>query len=636
MTAVTLSHLLFVPLLAGGLLVPGWLLGRALRTPAGVVGALLGSAALLMNLVLVLDALDVTLTGAHLAASLAVLCTLLGIIAGFRPSANPVAPRLTAKNFRWQRYHWFLAPAALGLAAIATRAALEPLSGFDTLFRWDFLARQMLREGSLHFYPPIHAGDFLLYSWCDGIAPLVSSLYFWAYLSLGQVAAWATTPVVIGQALLLFWAVYQLAARRYDAATGCVAIAILATSSLLLWGVAMGQETGLTALSLIAMFLFVERHREEPAAHWLVWAGVAAGTGALAREYGLAFAALGALALAWRRTPRRGWLEFAFAAAIVALPWYLRNWAVTGNPLYSHPLGGLFPANPVYAEYMDTTRALRALGSSPEALWAYGTMLAGLASVPLWLGLAGGVTHWRERGPRLVALLALIAIWLWTAGQTSGGYMYSLRVLTPALALGAALGGALLGRRAVARPGWILLGLLTVLAVDAGARSLYLPFEPNVAWWRKRAPAWRDTDKRDALWRNSPNWAAINPNWAAIIDAADGRQIVVPDPYFHAILAARGAKPVPLFSPAVRFLFEPGANFSACLARLRDQQMRFIVVARLNDINERQLVLHPFFQRLQSTRPVVTTSLYFVYDLYSPELGGTIPIGAPPVSVHAP
>ena len=629
MTAATLGHFLFLPLLAGGLLVPGWLLGRALRTPAGAVGALLGSAALLMNLVLVLDAFDVALTGAHLAISLAGLCASLGIIARFRSSASPVAPRPTIDHFRWQRYHWFLAPAALGLAAIATRAALEPLSGFDTLFRWDFLARQMLREGSLHFYPPIGAGDFLLYGWCDGIAPLVSSLYFWAYLSLGRIAAWATTPIVIGQAVLLFWAVYQLAARRANAAAGCVATAILATSSVLLWGVAMGQETGLTALSLIAMFLFIERHREDPPARWLVWAGVAAGTGALAREYGLAFAALGALALAWRRTPRRGWLEFAFAAAIVALPWYLRNWAITGNPLYSHPLGGLFPANPVYAEYMDMTRELRGLDASPGAPLSHVTLFAGLASVPLLFGLAGGVTRWRERGPWLVALLAVSAIWLWTAGQTAGGYGYSLRVLTPALALGAALGGALLGRWAAARPGWILLGLLTVLAIDAGARSLYLPIDPSVAWWHERASAWRDFGRNAARWCN-------NPNWAALADAADGRQIVVSDPFFHAILVARGAKPVPLVSPAVRFLFEPGANFSACLARLRDQQMRFIMVARRNDINDRQLALHPFFQRLQSTRPVVSTSLYFVCDLYSPELGGTIPIGAPPVSVHAP
>jgi Dolichyl-phosphate-mannose-protein mannosyltransferase len=629
MTTGTLGYLLFLPLLAGGLLVPGWLLGRALRTPAGAVGALLGSAALLMNLILALDALDVPLTGAHIAAGLAVLCALLGIVTGCRPSANPVAPRLTARNFRWQRHHWFLLPAALGLGAIALQASLEPLSGFDTAFRWDFLARQMLRQGNLHFYPPIRADDFLLYGWCDGIAPLVSSLYFWAYLSLGQVAAWATTPIVIGQALLLFWAVYQLAARRANAAAGCAAAAILATSGVLLWGVAMGQETGLTALSLIAMFLFIERHRDDPSAHWLVWAGVAAGTGALAREYGLAFAALGGLALAWQRVPRRGWLEFALTVAVVALPWFARNWLKTGNPLYSYALGGLFPANPVSAEYYRIVGQVHGLGADASPLSGLAILLGSLAGIPLALGCAGAVALRRQSGPWLVAIACVVALWLWSVGQTSGGYAYSLRVLTPALALGAVLGGALLGRWAAARRGGILCGLLTVLAIDAGARSLYLPIDPLVAWWRPSTPSWRD------FGRNAARWSA-NPNWAALADAADGRKIFVSDPFFHALLVARGAKPVPLFSPAVRFLFEPDTNFSTCLARLRDQQMRFVMVARHNDVNDRQLALHPFFQRLQSARPVVTASLYFVYDLYSPELGGTIPIVAPPPPVHAP
>jgi hypothetical protein len=293
-------------------------------------------------------------------------------------------------HFRWQRYHWFLVPAALGFGAIAWRAILEPLSGFDTPFRWDFLARQMLRLGSLHFYPPVNADDFLHYGWCDGIAPLVSSLYFWAYLSLGQMADWATTPIVIGQALLLFWAVYQLAARRVNAAAGCAATAILATSGVLLWGVAMGQETGLTALSLIAMFLFIERHRDDPSAHWLVWAGVAAGTGALAREYGLAFAALGGLALAWQRVPRRGWLEFALAVAVVALPWFARNWLKTGNPLYSYALGGLFPANPVSAEYYRVVGQLHGLGAEASPLPGLAILLGSLAGVPLALGCGCG------------------------------------------------------------------------------------------------------------------------------------------------------------------------------------------------------------------------------------------------------
>ena len=48
-------------LLAIGLLAPGWLLGRVCRPPVGLVGSFLGSAALLFNLVLLLDGCGVAL-----------------------------------------------------------------------------------------------------------------------------------------------------------------------------------------------------------------------------------------------------------------------------------------------------------------------------------------------------------------------------------------------------------------------------------------------------------------------------------------------------------------------------------------------------------------------------------------------
>src|SRR5690606_27064692 len=107
-------------------------------------------------------------------------------------------------------------------------------------------------------------------------------------------------------------------------------------------------------LALVAMFLAIEKNESNPDAHWLIWAGVAAGAGALAREYGIAFVGFGALTLFTRQglTPRH-WVEYFVASSVTALPWYMRNWIVTGNPLYSHTLGGLFPGNPVNSEYFD-------------------------------------------------------------------------------------------------------------------------------------------------------------------------------------------------------------------------------------------------------------------------------------------
>ncbi len=236
----TLRGLLFPLLLVAGLLVPGWLLSRLWRTRAGPVGAFLGSLAILFNLVLLLDALGRPLDLRHLSAGLALVCAALVLLAGRRPASDAINGASAAPTarlpFRWQRYHWFFVPAALGLAAIVIRATLEPLSGFDTIFRWNFLALQMLREGSLQFYPPITAQDFLHYGWPDGIAPFVSTFCFWCDLAAGHTASWLTAPVDLGQGALLFFAVWQLAAlheRRFGALACAVRLLTLALGAVL-------------------------------------------------------------------------------------------------------------------------------------------------------------------------------------------------------------------------------------------------------------------------------------------------------------------------------------------------------------------------------------------------------------------
>jgi hypothetical protein len=523
-----------------------------------------------------------------------------------------------------------LLPAVIGFGALVLKASLDPLAGLDTKFRWNFLALQMLHEASLHFYPAVNAEDFLHYGWCDGIAPLVSGLYFWAYLSAGHTAPWATSPIVIAQAALLFYVVYELASRRAGPAAGCTAMAILTTSCIFVSGVSIGQETGLTALSLVAMFWFIERHRDAPYANWLMWAGIAAGTGGLAREYGLAFVALGGLMLARQGVSFRAWLSFILPATISAGPWYLRNWLKTGNPLYSHELHGLFPANPINTEYIRTTNGILGFDANPHALGTLAILLAALAGVPIALGLIGSLKHRRELWPWFAASVVMVALWLWSVGQTSGGYTYSLRVLTPALALSAVFGGLAFARWAGSQRSWLLAALLTVPAIDAAERVLFMPIDSRIDWWREAPTAWLKIRDRAIRWDNDPNWAAV-------ADAADGRQIMVIDPFSHALLVGLGAKPVPFFSPAVRFLFEPGANYAACLTRLREGGMRFILLSAQRDIiSNRQLSRHPFFAALQATHPAAATSSYFAYDLYSPEINHPVASEALVSTPHAP
>jgi hypothetical protein len=597
----------FVGLLAAGLLLPGWLLGRALGTPAGWAGAFLGSAALLTNLLLLLDGWGVPIDLRHLSLAWGLLCVGLAVVARLRRTESTIPP--VAPPGIVQPGRWLLIPAGVGLLAIMVRAWLEPLSGWDCPFRWDFLAREIIRTGTLGFYPPISAGDFLHFGWCDGIAPLVSGLYAWSYLSLGRIEPWATTPVVIGQGLLIFYLTWRLAVARSGPAAGAAAAALLTLGPVLLWAVAMGQETGLTALSAVAMFWFIEQSRISHRIGWLIWAGLAAGTGALAREYGLCFPALGLVALAIERRPLRNHVALLAAAAGVVLPWYLRNWIKTGHPFYSFDLGPLFPVNPVHVEYMHLVAAASGRDAHSGGTVALLPTVSLLAGVPLIVGLVAGLFSWRRNASLLVALVAFFVLWLWLAGLTSGGGVYSMRALSPAIVIGAVLGGGWLARVAGSRLGWIVGVALGTLAVHAGVTSLYLPVDAQPAWWRESPLAWREFGRLRQQWSS-------HSRWRAIAEAADGRKVLVSDPFVHAILVDQGARPVPFFSPEVRFLFGASAEFEADSAHLRASGFRFILITRGNPLIDAQMAAHPFFAALAATTPVASGRLYFLYDLY--------------------
>jgi len=606
-----LPLLLFPVLLGAGLLVPGWLLGRALGRDAGPVGAFLGSSILLLHLILLLDAIGQPITAASMAVGLAGLCAGLAAVARCRspaprPPGNTPAPPASDRGP-------LLAiggPILIGAMAVMLRAGLDPLSGWDVHFRWDFLARQIIRTGTLGFYPAVNANDFIAYAWCDGIAPLISSLYVWSYLSLGRMVDWATTPVVLGQALLILTLVWRIAALRAGRLAAAIACALLATSPVFLWGISMGQETGFTTLSLLAMFFFLLRHHAEPSTGWLLWAGLASGSGALAREYGLIYPILGLVMLAWHRASWRDALVFALTAMATAAPWYARNWATTGHPLYCHDLGPFFPTNPVYLEYNHWVDVTHRIGKDPE------TTLSQLARLFVWcgglpavLGLAAGLRRWRDHLPALVAMAAIAGLWLWSIHLTSGGYLYSLRVLTPLIALGAIMGGGWLastGRRLR----WVLPAGLALLALDAGARSWYLPIDDTPPWWKNHPLVWQDFGTHRDRWRTSRYWPEI-------ARAADGRKVLVSDPSFHAFLTENDVKAVSLFSPEVHFLFVQDAGFTEQVERLKAAGYRFVLISRLNDIQDAMLAGSAFFNELPHDRqPVMSTRLFQLFDLY--------------------
>jgi hypothetical protein len=259
---------------------------------------------------------------------------------------------------------------------------------------------------------------------------------------------------------------------------------------------------------------------------------------------------------------------------------------------------------------------------SPSQLALIVVALATLALLPLGAGLAGGVSRWRNLAPWTLAMAVMIGLWLWSLRQTAGGAVYSLRVLTPALSLGAALGGVALGRWLDARKGrGLFLLLLIPLSVDAGVRALYMPFDHLAAWWRNPPGAWRDFGAQLQQEKN--------PVWPAIAEAAGPDWIFVMDPTHYARLAGSGAAAVPPFSPRVLFLGDPQCDLAQGLARLRTQGARFVIMPRNDLVTDRFISRSRFLRELTATmQPALVDPSFVLYDLRTPRPDGIA--GTPP------
>lgn len=561
------------------LVTPGWLIARAARVPVPWVAGFIGSAVTLVALILVCDATGLRLRFTTLGPWWTFV-TLAAVWFHRRTSSRPAptAPPLSPGAMREHAPLWL--PLLPVLAVVIYRATAQPLFGVDTIFRWNYLAEQMLARATLGFYPPVSAADFEIYAWPDGIAPLVSSLYFWLYALAGAARPALTAPLVVFQFAALVFATHALARRMFSDRAAAFAVALLAASPVFAWATVMGQETGLTALSFVALLLYLPRDRTEESRGLLVAAALAAGLGALAREYGLVVPVLGLALCATRRLSLRGTLWFAAVAALAALPWYARNWVATGNPLHPLSVGSLFPTNPVHAWLNESFRVEFGWAQlPPEAARLFLTnSLAGLLGA-----LAGGMLFFRSARTLLFTIALVVALWVASVAYTAAGFIATLRVLNPAFALAAVLGGAALAHwipgqrgRAVA-----ILGL-TLFAGDAALRALTLPANvyrvpPNL--WLTLGGAIHEFHAR--------------PAYRELAQLAGAERLLVLGP--NALLTRQGARTVPLWSPEVRWLFDAGLPAAEIGRRLRSQNIGYVLL-NAGPANERFLARSAFFR----------------------------------------
>jgi hypothetical protein len=600
----TWSQALLLPVVVLAFFVPGWLMARRWPTPVPVVTALLGSGAALLLLVLGLDALRLPLHAGTLGLGFAAAAAAL---VWRWPADRPLfgRPAAVAPPRAW----WWLLPIACAAASTGLRAVLDPLCGYDASFRWDYLARLFLAHQSLAGYPPLTAADFELYSWPDGIPPLIPLLNLWIYAGTGTIAPVLTGVRVIGEAGLLGLLVYRYARLLWGEGGGLPAVAALGSSALALWSVQTAQETGMLAISLVAMLYLLELHRREPRLRYVLWAAVAAAVGALSREYGLSYPLLGlAVLLARRQARAAAW--FALLAAAVAAPWYVRNWVLTGNPLYPQTLGGLFPGNAVHEEQMSYYRQQWGLRTSPAEVRLIPLFLLVLAGGVTLTGLAG-LLRLRTRAALPAAGAALVgAIWFFlNLPQSGGGWGYANRVLLPTLALFAVLSGWL--GTVARRWQWVLAVPLTLLAIDAGRRAWMQPEYPLAEALPYSFQHWRTT----FAFMHDPVPMQL---WRRVARDAAGGGVVVDHPAHHVLLTMVNGNAIPWVSPALAPSFDDRLPFDEALARLRRANVRYATFNPYNPITGRLIHAHPFWRELFRREPTGHSGQLLIYDLAAP------------------
>jgi hypothetical protein len=339
--------------------------------------------------------------------------------------------------------------------------------------------------------------------------------------------------------------------------------------------------------------------------HPVAWAGVAAGVGAISREYGLYFIILGTGLLASSGRGRKV-VAFLLPAACVAGPWYVRNWIRTGDPVFP-ALGAVFPTNRVHVEIMADIAHFMGFGGPAESIGMLPAVLAATSGAVWILGTAGAVRlRFRTQGILSAALL-VIALWVWSMPQTAGGWNYSMRVLLPVMVLGSVLAGWIAGSGGRIRATAAL--LLAALSVDCARRAWLLPDDPLSTPWTLSFDEWQTFRAQDEM-------AQRRNIWPVLAKAAGSGYNLVDSPQPFVATIAAGGHPTPLVSPRAAPVFDPSISMDQAVRRLRSLNVRFVTFSVANPVVDKLVERHPVLRQLAHDYvPVANVKGLLIFDL---------------------
>ncbi|NVN99751.1 MAG: hypothetical protein HXX17_10530 [Geobacteraceae bacterium] len=487
--------------------------------------------------------------------------------------------------------------------AVLYRSVSYPLSGYDTFFRWENLARLILQHESLDFYPPITPQDFAIYLIPDGIPPLVASVYWWFYAAtnepIQQYSAISEVLQLISAMGLTFYAAYY----SFGLPAAWFSLAAFSSSALLIEGFTIGQETGFTALAVAGQFCFASVARRRPGSGAVIAAAMFAALGALARDYGPALSCAGLLVLALDKNTRRFLWLYMVTTLLLSSPWYLRDWVHTGNPLYPHGIPGGFAINEIYVAMQNSFHEKLAFYRYNFLEWCdhVGEILIGapVAIVGVTLFRPGCR---REHLPFIGLTLLVVILWLISMGDTAGGPHYSMRVLTPAFVSLTILAGAVVARLYAGDCSWLFRGLrwtTTLLIVTASVYSLSSalahPFSPRYL-----------LSAITYSYSGPPELAASTLELAKMLERSDvtATGVLTTDPYLGTnLLRETKFRPVMVWSPDVKFVFDHKLDPREIQRRLIAMNIR--IVCYSNDDMYTPFLNHTqFFRMLLQQAPI--------------------------------
>lgn len=336
--------------------------------------------------------------------------------------------------------------AILMLCALAV--ALAPPLWFDALSTHLLLPQAYLNDGEVAYLP---------WQVMSGMPQNMEMLFMVAMSAAdGQAATAVGWAVAVLATVGLLGSLYSLfGARTAWAGTA----ALLAGYSMVMLSAA-GYVDWLALLFGLGTVVLLHTWRKRGGRDVLWTAGVFTGL-AVGSKYTagvIAIAGLGALLWhAYQRKDKvlvRG-LEYGTAALVVFLPWLIKNWITTGNPIYPFFFGGgamtdlrmqVWQNVPIYGNWLDVVLLpIRAtylgIEGAPGYMVAVGPLLLGLGALA-WIGHENHSEDQRAAFEN-AAWIAGLGVLVWVLGSQYSGRLIQTRyyfVLFPAFVLLAGFG----------------------------------------------------------------------------------------------------------------------------------------------------------------------------------------------------